>query len=173
MLAPTFDPFTRFTRAVNRVFIRIASVIAAFMLLVIVYDLILRNVFDDPTIWALDVSRFALIFLFFFALAPALESGAHVAVDMLEHYLPARAKRRLKIVALALVLVFGGFLLWQVTKTTIEAFRDDHMFPTMIPVKQKHIYWIGPIGIIEFLLTAIALIIQAARRTMPTAHATH
>ena len=165
------DPLTRLTRAINRVFIQLASALAAFILLVIGYDLVLRNGFDEPTIWALDVSRFALIFLFFFALAPTLESGAHVAVDVLDHYLPPPARRWLKMMALVLVLIFGAFLLWQVMRTTIEAFQDDHMFPTMIPVKQKHVYWIGPVGIVEFLLTAAALLIQTVRSAPPGATA--
>jgi TRAP-type C4-dicarboxylate transport system permease small subunit len=152
------DALTGLTRRVNRVFVALAGAIAAAILGVIGYDLVLRNVFDAPTPWALDVARFLLVYLFFFALAPALESGAHVSVDIVEHNMPPRVRRWFRIVALGFVIVFGGFLLWQVTRTAIEAYHDDALFPTFIPVKLIEVYWIGPVGIVQFLLTALALL---------------
>lgn len=157
------DGLQRFTRAVNRVFLRLAGAIAALILAFIVYDLVMRNVFDAPTTWVMDVSRFMLVYVFFLALAPALESGSHVAVDILDHYLSPGSRRALRTFALALVLVFGAFLLWQLTRTTIEAFADDALFPTLVPVKLKHVFWIGPVGVIQFLLTTLALLIGALR----------
>jgi TRAP-type C4-dicarboxylate transport system permease small subunit len=158
-----YDPdpefaLTRFTRRVNRVFLAFAGLLAAAILLALSYDLVARNVFDAPTLWALDISRFLLLFLFFFALAPALESGAHVSVDILEHYLGPRARRLLRIVARLLVLLFGVFLMWQICRTTYEAFVENSLFPTVVPVRLKHVYWIAPIGVLQFLLTAAALL---------------
>lgn len=150
------DTLTLFTRRVNRLFLTLAGILVAVILAMIAYDLVLRNVFDSPTLWALDLSRFMLVYVFFLALAPALEGGSHVAVDIVEHYLPPAGKRYLKMFALLLVVVFGCFLLWQITRTTLEAFDEDGLFPTTIEVKMKWVYWIGPIGVIQFLLTAIA-----------------
>lgn len=145
-----------FTRRVNRVFLALAGLLAAAILLVLAYDLVARNVFDAPTLWALDISRFLLLFLFFLALAPALESGAHVSVDVLELYLGAQPRRVLRIVARILVLVFGAFLMWQICRTTYEAFAENSLFPTVVPLRLKHVYWIAPIGVLQFLLTALA-----------------
>lgn len=159
----------RFIRLVNRVFLRLAGLIAALILSFIVYDLVLRNVFDAPTTWVMDVSRFMLVYVFFLALAPALESGSHVAVDILDHYLSPGKRRALRTFALALVLVFGAFLLWQLTRTTIEAFEDDALFPTVVPVKLAHVFWIGPLGVLQFLLTALVLLIEAIRAPLDAA----
>jgi TRAP-type C4-dicarboxylate transport system permease small subunit len=164
---------TRFTHAVNRVFLRLAGALTAAILAILLYDLVMRNVFDAPTTWAMDIARFTLVFVFFFALAPALESGAHVAVDILDHYLPPAARRALRIVALALMLVFGAFLLWQLASTTIEAFADDALFPTLVAVKLKHVFWIGPLGVIEFLLTALALLGRALHGAADRRAASH
>jgi TRAP-type C4-dicarboxylate transport system permease small subunit len=153
----------RFTRRVNRVFLAVAGLLAAAILLALAYDLVARNVFDAPTVWALDISRFLLLFLFFFALAPALESGAHVSVDILEHYLGARMRRAMRIGARILVLVFGAFLMWQVCRTTYEAFVENSLFPTFVPVRLKQVYWIAPIGVLQFLLTALSLLAEDLR----------
>jgi TRAP-type C4-dicarboxylate transport system permease small subunit len=166
------DALLRLTRAVNHVFLRLAGAIAALILAFIVYDLMMRNVFNAPTTWVMDVSRFLLVYVFFLALAPALENGSHVSVDILDHYLSPGSRRALRILALALVLIFGAFLLWQLTRTTIEAFEDDTLFPTLVPVKLKYVFWIGPVGMIEFLLTALALLIRALRSPLAAPGAT-
>lgn len=154
---------TLFTRRVNRVFLALAGLLAAAILLALSYDLVARNVFDSPTLWALDISRFLLLFMFFFALAPALESGAHVSVDILDHYLGPQARRALRIVARILILVFGAFLMWQICRTTYEAFAENSLFPTVVPVRLKHVYWVAPLGVLQFLLTALALLAEDLR----------
>ncbi len=157
------DAFVLFTQRVNRLFLFLGGVLAVLILVAIAYDLVARNVFDAPTLWALDISRFMLLFLFFLALAPALESGSHVAVDILDHYLAAGPRRMLRIIARVLILVFGGFLMWQISRTTVEAFQENALFPTVVPLRLKHVYWIGPLGVLQFLLTALVLLIDALR----------
>jgi TRAP-type C4-dicarboxylate transport system permease small subunit len=151
---------TLFTRRVNGVFLALSGLMAAAILAALAYDLVARNVFDAPTVWALDTSRFLLLFLFFFALAPALESGAHVSVDILEHYMGPRARRVMRVVAHSLTLVFGAFLMWQICRTTYEAFIENSLFPTVVPVRLKHVYWIAPLGTAQFLLTGLALLAE-------------
>jgi TRAP-type C4-dicarboxylate transport system permease small subunit len=158
-MAEFLSAFVRFTRVVNRVFLVVAGALTVAILAIVVHDIVRRSVFDDPTIWGLDYSRFALVYVAFLALAPALQAGTHVNVDLVEQALPARIRRWVRVVALALVLVFGFFLLWQVWLATVEAFEDDSLFPTMVSVKLKEVYWIGPVGMAQFMLTALAQLI--------------
>lgn len=145
----------RVTGTLNRVFILLAGLLAVAICAIIFYDVLMRNAFDAPTIWALDVSRFLLVYLFFLALAPALQSGGHVSVDILQQWVSPRAWRRLRIVAVALTIVFGCILLWQLTRATVDVFESNELFPTAIPLRVKYVYWIGPVGTLEFILTAI------------------
>ena len=157
------DRLSRLTRPVNRAFLAVADVLVVAILLIVLYDIVLRDAFNDPTVWALDFSRFLLLFVFFLALAPALENGNHVAVDILDNYLPPRPQRLLRIAAVLLVLVFGSFFMWQITRSTLDVFATDDLFPTFVQVKQKYVYWIAPVGVAEFLLTALVLLGQALR----------
>lgn len=145
----------RFTHALNRVFLLLAGLLAVAICAMIFYDVLMRNAFDAPTIWALDVSRFLLVYLFFLALAPALETGGHVSVDVLEQWVSPQAWRRLRIAAVTLTVVFGCILLWQLTRATVDVFASNEMFPTAVPLRVKYVYWIGPVGTLEFVLTAI------------------
>lgn len=136
----------------------LAGVLTVVLLVIMVYDLIARNVFDAPTDWALDLARFLLIFIFFLGVAPTLERGGHVAVDVLERYLSRRMNKVFAFIANSLTLLFGAFLLWEISKATIHAFRYDDLFPTFVPLKQKYVYWVGPLGMVQFLLTGLVIL---------------
>jgi hypothetical protein len=61
------------------------------------------------------------------------------------------------------VLIFGAFLFWQVLRFTIEAYVDNALFPTFIRVRLIEVYWVGPIGVAEFLLTAFGMLLRRLR----------
>lgn len=149
------EALTLFTRRVNRLFLALGGLLSVAILLVITYDLVARNVFSAPTLWALDISRFLMLFMFFLTLAPALESGAHVCVDILVHHLEPGPRRVMRIAARILVLVFGAFLMWRICQNTYEAYVENALFPTVVPIRLIHVYWIAPLGVLQFLLTGI------------------
>lgn len=152
--------FHAFVETVNSWFLRLSGVAVLLVLAGIVWEIVARNVFGLPTSWALDSSRFALVFVFFLALGPALQSGAHVAVDILYEYLPRGPKRVLQAVAQAMVIGFALMLLWYVWLETYEAFVYDGSFTATISVKMKTIYWVGPLGTMQFLLTAVSMLLR-------------
>ncbi len=165
------EGLTLLTRRVNRDFLGLAGMLAVAILLIITYDLVARNVFSAPTLWALDISRFLMLFMFFLTLAPALESGAHVCVDILVHHLSPGPRRVMRIAARTLVLVFGAFLMWRICQNTYEAFVENALFPTVLPIRLIHVYWIAPLGVLQFLLTGIAQL-SATVSGQPDAQAT-
>jgi TRAP-type C4-dicarboxylate transport system permease small subunit len=161
---PTMQRFHAIVAKVNGWFLRLSGVAVLLVLVGILWEIVSRNVFGLPTSWALDSSRFALVFVFFLALAPALQSGAHVAVDILYEYLPGGPKRILQSVALVLVICFALLLLWYVWLETYEAFVYDGSFTATISVKMKTIYWIGPLGTIQFLMTAVSMLLRLVQK---------
>ena len=148
----------QFVHRTNVIFQIPACILVLVIVAALGWDLVARNVFNAPTLWATDLSRFALLFLFFLGIGPALEAGSHVAVDILSEHLTGRRRWALQIVAQVLVVIFACFLLWEVTKQTYDSFVDDGRFSTVIPVKMKYVYWIGPIGVLQFLLTSLSLL---------------
>lgn len=157
-------PIRVFVHGTNRLFQFLAGLAVVFIVCALGYDLVARNMFNAPTLWAMDLSRFALVFVFFLGIAPALEKGAHVGVDLLATTLRPRAQAALKVFALFLVVVFATVLLWQVTKLTMDIFARGGRFPTVIPIERKHVYWIGPVGVAQFLLTALVMLHDATRQ---------
>ncbi|SIO50507.1 TRAP-type mannitol/chloroaromatic compound transport system, small permease component [Rhodovulum sp. ES.010] len=75
--------------AVGRVIAILAIVFAA----IIVYDVILRYAFNDPTRWAFDVTKQMFGFYFILLGGYALRHQAHVRVDLLTETLRHGARR--------------------------------------------------------------------------------
>ena len=69
--------------ALNELVGRIVSVVAILFALIIIYDVVMRYAFNDPTRWAFDVSRQLYGFYFVMLGGYALRHGAHVRVDIL------------------------------------------------------------------------------------------
>jgi TRAP-type mannitol/chloroaromatic compound transport system permease small subunit len=77
----------------NEIVGRIISVLAIVFAAIIIYDVILRYVFNEPTRWAFDVSKQIFGFYFIMMGGYALRHRAHVRVDILTEKLNARAQR--------------------------------------------------------------------------------
>lgn len=166
------DAAEAFTRTVNRLFALAASVLAAAIVLVVVREVVLRYGFNAPSTWGMDITRYLLQFTFFLALAPALESGHHVHVDLFDPLVPRAWRRWQRVSGHALVVFFGAVLLWYVLELTIDAFETDELSFSVIPIKLKYVYWIGPVGTLQFLLTGcVQLLRSLSDPTEPTAAA--
>jgi hypothetical protein len=60
-----------------------------------------------------------------------------------------------------LVLIFATVLFRYVLDVTVEVFETDEMTFSAIPVQLKYVYWIGPIGVAQFWLTALVGFLRA------------
>ena len=154
----------RITRRVNAVFLAVSGGLAAAIMLVILQDVVRRYAFNDPSAWVLDICSFMLVYLFFLALAPALEAGSHVSVDLFRQLIPDRYRRRVLLLGGALTVGFGAILCFMLFNDTVEAFADDNPFPaSTIPMKMKYIWMVGPLGAAQFVLTALVLLATGMR----------
>ena len=154
------DQVEAFTRLVNRLFAAIACILVLVIMALIVVAVFYRYVLDDPIAWVLDISIFLLVFVFFLAVAPALESGSHIEVDLFDPLIPQPARKAQRLVGKALTVIFAAVFFWFVLAYYREIVEIDELSFTMITVQLKLVYWIGPIGALQFLLTAIVLFIR-------------
>jgi TRAP-type C4-dicarboxylate transport system permease small subunit len=159
------DALERFTRAVNRLFVLAASVLVVGIMLVTVREVILRYGFNAPSVWAMDSARFALLYAFFLALGPALQSGHHVSVDLFDAYVPARLRRYQAAAGYGLTLVFAAVLFRYTLDIAVEMFETGEMTFSVVPIELKYLYWIGPVGTLEFMLTALVGFLRACQQS--------
>jgi putative solute:sodium symporter small subunit len=150
----------RFTQVVNRIFAGIACLLVLVIMTLIVVAVVFRYGLHAPIAWVLDVTIFILAFVFFLAVAPALESGSHIEVDLFDPLIPRSMRKAQRLIGKALTLIFACVFLWFVVRYYAEIVEVDELSFTMITVPLKYVYWIGPVGAAQFLLTAIVLFIR-------------
>lgn len=115
---------------------------------------------DDPVAWVLDITIFLLVFVFFLAVAPALQSNSHIEVDMFNSLIPKRRHKTVRLIGKLLTVAFGAIFLWYVTAFYYDIVELDEVSFTILIVQLKYLYWIGPLGAGQFLLTSIVLLIR-------------
>lgn len=150
-----FRGYDRAVRAINRAFAAAASV-GTLVIVGLVLFAVASRAAGVPILWPFDVAQFALAYVFFLGLAPALESGHHVVVELFDRAVPRPIRPYVLHIAALLTLVFGTVFLWQLWRSTSRAFDDNRLAVAAIAVPLKWIYVIGPIGTVQFILTAIA-----------------
>ncbi|MPZ57239.1 MAG: TRAP transporter small permease subunit [Rhizobiales bacterium] len=162
------DRIEAFTRLVNRFFAAIACILVLVIIALIVVAVFYRYVLHDPISWVLDITIFLLVFVFFLAVAPALESGSHIEVDLFDPLIPPSARKAQRLIGKAVTLIFAVVFFWFVLAYYREIVEVDELSFTMITVQLKFIYWIGPIGALQFLLTAIVLFVRFWKEPLAT-----
>src|SRR3977135_4107876 len=94
-----------FTRAVNRLFAALACLLVLVIMTAIVVQIIYRYLLDDPVAWVLDITIFLLVFVFFLAVSPALQSGSHIEVDMFDSMIPRRHRKSVRLIGKVLTVI--------------------------------------------------------------------
>jgi len=77
----------------NEVVGRIVSVVAVIFAAIIIFDVVMRYVFNDPTRWAFDVTKQLYGFYFVMLGGYALRHQSHVRVDLVTEMLGHTARR--------------------------------------------------------------------------------
>jgi TRAP-type C4-dicarboxylate transport system permease small subunit len=153
-------------RLVNRAFAALSCILVLVIMTLIVVAVFYRYVLDDPIAWVLDITIFLLVFVFFLALAPALESGSHIEVDMFDPLIPRAWRKPVRMAGKLLTLIFAAIFFWFVLAYYRDIVELDELSFTMITVQLKLVYWIGPIGAWQFLFTALVLFIRFCREPL-------
>ena len=99
----------RLIDGLNEVVGRVVSVIAIVFAAIIIYDVVMRYAFNEPTRWAFDVSKQLYGFYFILLGGYALRHRAHVNVDLVTEKLGPGA---LKVVEVAGYAIFFFPFAW-------------------------------------------------------------
>ena len=60
-------------------------------------------------------------------------------------------------------IAFGAILFWFLTRATLRAYTTGALTPTMIAIPVWWVYAVGPLGALQFVLTALLHAIRAWR----------
>ena len=118
----------------------------AFMVVSIVYDVIMRYVFLSPTIWALEVNTFLLVFLSVVPAADVLTAGTQIQITFLTDRLPPCVRDRLSPLGHAAGVLFCGVITWKGLAMAYTAWEHNDRMSTTLGTPLVIPYLFLPVG---------------------------
>jgi TRAP-type mannitol/chloroaromatic compound transport system permease small subunit len=157
------DLFGRVIRAidwVNEQTGRLVSFLAAFMMFIVVYEVVARYIFNRPTIWAMEVNQYLLCGYTALAGGYALLYGSHVNVDILQQRFGVRTRAFLDILTSFLFFGFIFVLIWKTGAMAWEAWVYDEHSESLLAVPLFPVKVVIPLGGLLILFQGLAKFIK-------------
>jgi TRAP-type C4-dicarboxylate transport system permease small subunit len=144
----------------------VAALLAGFAtlatVLLISYDVTMRYFFDKPQIFVDEVASFLEVLIVFGGAAYTFRAGGHVRVDLVTPLLAPARRAWLRVVTLALGVVFLAVVIWVTTQSALTAWRYGRVSAVMLyPLSWPML--LIPAGLGLFALAMLARLARQAR----------
>jgi TRAP-type mannitol/chloroaromatic compound transport system permease small subunit len=152
-----------FLRRINKTIDRVSdytakgvSYLIFFLMLLVPFEVVMRYVFNRPTIWSMEITQFILCALIAFGGAFTLRTGGHVNVDILYHRFGPRTRAIVNSITYLILFFFLVMLIWKSWGVAVRSLKwgetsSSSFNPPIWPVK-----FFIPLGAFLLLLQAVA-----------------
>ncbi len=126
---------------------------------IIFYEVISRYVFNQPTIWVEEMSRFLQIWASYLAAAYVLQHKHLIAINVVEKIMPAWINRLFRCLSLTIIGLFSLVAVWKGSLVVVDSIRIGRASSTMLEVP----LWLTEIAIpIGFTLLFFQVLLEFA-----------
>ncbi len=130
----------------------LAGVILVFICAAVCYTIGLRFFFNQTTIWIIQTTEYALLWIVFLATAWLLREGGHITTDIIYGSLNEQTKRYLDLIMFMIGAVACAICLYYAVVYTYESVANHVTDVRAVTVPKWSVFIIVPIG---FFLLAI------------------
>jgi TRAP-type transport system small permease protein len=145
-----------------RFFALIAGGILVGLMLLTVYGVVMRYVFNAPPIFTLDVSRMMMIPVVALGLAWCGWTGGHIAVDLIGAIAPSGLARRVDVVVRLVCAGVIGLWAWKLVDLAVES-QEIGNATNMVQIPHYPFVWMMVAGAALYAVVLIALTLRAFR----------
>ena len=125
----------RMLYVIDKISLAFGFISGAFVLLMMIsigYDVVMRHIFNKPTIWADELSCYLLVAISFLGAAYTLNTDGHVHIETLVRRLPPKTSRVLELITDILSVIFLIIFTWQAYRLVINSFVYVRIAPTLL-----------------------------------------
>jgi len=122
------------------------EIVNALLLLIITYEVVARYVFNNPPIWAEEISCYLFIFMVWIPLGGILKGNHNIALDIVINKISPKNKNRVELINLFVGLLFCFILAWYGVKYSFFQYSFDFRSSTLLAVPLWIPYLIIPFG---------------------------
>ena len=141
--------------SVSEVMGKVGWFLILFMMSFGLYDVIMRYLFNCPSLWIWLTLQFAMVMLAALAGGYALLHGAFVKLDLLYGRFSLRGKAILDITTFVFTLLYCAVLIWKGIEAAQASIAIRQVTPTAIRLPLYHLKSLIPLG--GFLLLLVAM----------------
>ncbi len=91
---------------------RVTMILIAGMVCVMVYEVVLRYVFERPTLWANELTLWMAGFVFILSGLYAMQQRSHIRIFLLYDVMPRFLQKTCDVISTGLIVTFAFFLFW-------------------------------------------------------------
>jgi TRAP-type C4-dicarboxylate transport system permease small subunit len=139
-------PGNRFAEGLTAVLEYLTMAMIALMAILVVAQVVLRYVFNDPLDWSEEMARITFIYITFIGIGAAYGRRRHMAVDALIIELPAKLRRIVEVSAVGLATAFLLTVIVLTFRSMTELYRMDVTTPAL-EYPMAFVYLVIPVGI--------------------------
>jgi TRAP-type C4-dicarboxylate transport system permease small subunit len=139
-------PVQRFAEGLTTALEYLSMAIVTIMSILVVAQVILRYVFNDPLTWSEELARFCFIYLAFVGIGAAYGRRRHMFVDALLIELPPRFKRIVEVSVAGLATAFLVAVIGITIRTILDLYRMEVDTPAL-ELPMAYIYLVIPLGL--------------------------
>jgi TRAP-type mannitol/chloroaromatic compound transport system permease small subunit len=149
---------------INEKFGKAVSYMVPTIIGITIYEVVMRYVFNSPTLWVHETSDQLWAFSFLLGGAYTFSQGGHVKVDVLYNYFPERTKVLVDIATSFFFFLFIGLLLWQGGEMAWESARLMEQSQTPWRPYIFQVYMAVPLAAFLMLLQGLVFLIRDVRK---------
>ena len=132
---------------------RVVSYLIPVMMLILVYEVVLRYIFNEPTRWAHELTLYMFGSYFMLLGGYALYSRAHITMDLLYNRWSPRTKATADVFTYLFFFFFIGFLLW---------LSGDWALAAVLRLEHSRSAWGPPVWPFKLILPLSAFLLLLA-----------
>lgn len=149
-----YSKFLDILEKIEKIFL---FVTVAIMVVVMVYQVILRYIFSAANSWSEELTRYLFIYDVMVAAAIAIRRNSHLQIDVITGHLKPNVQKVFTIVATLAGIVFLVFLLSYSLTLCQTATKT---MSAGLPISMAVAYASMPLGVVLMILTSIEVILK-------------
>jgi TRAP-type C4-dicarboxylate transport system permease small subunit len=150
-----FRTMESIVKGFNKVFVFIASLMMAGLMIIVCVDLTLRYFFNSPLLWGTEVTEILLLYITFLGMAWVFREDGHVVIDVFTSQIAGKKKKILNGVSYFLVGIVAAVLVYYGFYTVYDHFRRGVFNPTVIETPIWLIIIVIPVGSVPLFLEVL------------------
>ena len=131
-----------------------AAIVA--VLVSMTYEVGMRYIFNDPTIWSFEICGYLFITMVCLAAAHIHRQDRHIMMEFISQYFPAKAATWIRLILSIMGLIYCAVITWAGGKYAMHAYHEGYYSNTMLHLPLFPTMLLIPLGFtllgLQFLL---------------------